>query len=83
MDCCAKPNIAVHDYRLHDGKGAVENRVCLKCGRHWHAGREYTRFEWDDFLNGARELDSHVIDVQIEADERAHLRSLQDPDDWR
>lgn len=40
------------DY-LQDGE-LVENRHCLRCGTHWHKGKEYTRQEWDACLEESK-----------------------------
>lgn len=37
------------------GGVSTANRMCLKCGQHWYgpidAIKEYTRAEWDDYVN--------------------------------
>ena len=32
---------------------SIESRVCLSCGQHWYEGKEYTRAEWDAWVNAA------------------------------
>ena len=56
MKQCDHKNVQVMDYwtGYKPGHGErVVNRVCLRCGQHWHGGREYTRREWDALLDAA------------------------------
>lgn len=56
--CCAKPSIANHDHKFG---GATVNRVCLHCYKHWYgpvgAVIEYTKAEWDEYMNRYAEAD--------------------------
>lgn len=38
---------------------SIENRVCLTCGHHWYEGKEYTRAEWDEWMNS--EFDAEAM----------------------
>ena len=62
MTCCARPSIATMDHAkgyTSDSGGVVQmtSRMCLSCGRHWYgpadAVREYTRAEWEAWINSA------------------------------
>jgi hypothetical protein len=47
---CEHKNMKV----LHEPTG---NRICLDCKQHWHKGKEYTRKEWDAWLEAPEEHD--------------------------
>lgn len=60
---CPHPDMASMDY----WRGSVfsdtwerwENRCCMKCLAHWHGPeggeiKEYTRAEWDEYVNGVK-----------------------------
>lgn len=34
---------------LHEPTG---NSICLDCKQHWYRGKEYTKKEWDLFVDG-------------------------------
>jgi hypothetical protein len=39
---------------LHESTG---NSVCIDCKQHWYFGKEYTRKEWDLFVDGSESFD--------------------------
>ncbi len=48
FNCCDKQAIFNSDYKK-DGE-LVVNRHCQSCKKHWHNSQEYTRQEWDIYL---------------------------------
>ena len=47
---CEHKNMKV----LHESTG---NSVCIDCKQHWYFGKEYTRKEWDLFVDGSESFD--------------------------
>jgi len=39
---------------LHEPTG---NSVCIDCKQHWYLGKEYTRREWDLFVDSSESFD--------------------------
>lgn len=39
---------------LHEPTG---NNVCIDCKQHWYLGKEYTRREWDLFVDSSESFD--------------------------
>ena len=58
MNCCKRPSIANLDHIKGYAPDHIHmtNRICMNCGKHWYGAetvREYTRKEWDDWVDKA------------------------------
>ena len=58
---CKRSNVTNMDHKKQDVETLaitpMVNRMCLTCGKHWYgeegAVKEYTRAEWDSWINSA------------------------------
>ena len=49
--CCDNKELFNSGYKK-DGV-EIENSHCVNCNTHWHDGIEYTKKQWEDYINNA------------------------------
>ncbi len=49
MNCCNKPNVK----DLSQGLSECRHWYCISCGSHNYAGIQYSRKDWEGYVNGS------------------------------
>lgn len=49
MNCCNKQNVK----DLSQGIGDHRNWYCMTCGSHNYIGKQYSKSEWEGYVNGS------------------------------